>query len=696
MFFDYGKYKGIIVSVALFLILDASVLLINFYTSFQISKDAVAVNLAGRQRMLSQRSMKSLLEIEQTIKNGDDPQVSINELTLVANLFDSTLQAFDIGGDVVGAGDQTNTLEMVSTPIARTSVDETKQIWTPFNAMIRSVLNADQSSLAYSRLLENAIQYGRDNNLKLLTRMNDLTVDLENVATSKATRLRIIQTVGIILAVINFFIIVMHFIRQLRESDEKIEAAQKQTDDILNTVDLGLFLVDDKLKISDKHSEHMKAIFGTDKIAGKGFINFIKQLISSKDLDNVERFFKLLFDPSKKQRLLGDLNPLKKVAVQIKDGRNGFTNKYLKFSFTRVAGKNNINQILTSVADITQQVKLAAELENEKNRNEQQIEMISTLLNTEPSQISLFLSSSSNTYEKINKLLEDPSHTDEKYRHKSNEIFALIHGVKGEAASLSLSVITGLCQDFEEKLKHIQNYGQINGNDFLPLAVILDQLMSYDTTLNEIYSKLHFDNSESDSLATDNSFNWSHLRSLTDEIAARQNKNVELITAGLNEIPMSSDIQSKVNSILIQLIRNAISHGIESPSERLAAHKPALGLIEVSLIKRKNGDLRLMFSDNGRGINRPKLLSAIKEKQTLTKEQVSTLSLNELAKLMFSPNVSQQDTADIDSGQGIGLFSIKKIINELNGKLSMKEIPNQGLKFTFTFPSSISAAAIAA
>jgi nitrate/nitrite-specific signal transduction histidine kinase len=51
----FGKYKEIILAVAFFLVFDMAVLVLNFYISFQISEDALAINLAGRQRMLSQR-----------------------------------------------------------------------------------------------------------------------------------------------------------------------------------------------------------------------------------------------------------------------------------------------------------------------------------------------------------------------------------------------------------------------------------------------------------------------------------------------------------------------------------------------------------------------------------------------------------------------------------------------------------------
>ena len=56
----YGKYRGILISVALFILLDASVMILNFYVSFEISADAIGINLAGRQRMLSQRTAKTL------------------------------------------------------------------------------------------------------------------------------------------------------------------------------------------------------------------------------------------------------------------------------------------------------------------------------------------------------------------------------------------------------------------------------------------------------------------------------------------------------------------------------------------------------------------------------------------------------------------------------------------------------------
>jgi two-component system, chemotaxis family, sensor kinase CheA len=62
--FAFGKYREIIIAVALFLLFDIGVLVLNFYTSFKIDQDTVAINLAGRQRYVSQRIARTLLELD--------------------------------------------------------------------------------------------------------------------------------------------------------------------------------------------------------------------------------------------------------------------------------------------------------------------------------------------------------------------------------------------------------------------------------------------------------------------------------------------------------------------------------------------------------------------------------------------------------------------------------------------------------
>lgn len=134
---DLGKYKGIIVSVALFLLLDASVLLMNFYISFEISEDAVGVNIAGRQRMLSQRTMKSLLDTQVSIAQPERP---ITELRKTAALFDQTLHAFANGGETPGANGKPAQLNKISSDASIAAVSAGQNLWSPYKAYIDSLL----------------------------------------------------------------------------------------------------------------------------------------------------------------------------------------------------------------------------------------------------------------------------------------------------------------------------------------------------------------------------------------------------------------------------------------------------------------------------------------------------------------------------------------------------------------------------
>ena len=89
-----GKYREIVLAVAFFLVFDLAVLVLNFYISFQLSADAVSINLSGRQRMLSQRMTKVLYGLHIDESNGRPTKDGIAELKLASNLFGTTLHGF--------------------------------------------------------------------------------------------------------------------------------------------------------------------------------------------------------------------------------------------------------------------------------------------------------------------------------------------------------------------------------------------------------------------------------------------------------------------------------------------------------------------------------------------------------------------------------------------------------------------------
>ena len=299
--FSTGKYREIIIAVALFLLFDLGVLVINFYTSFQIAEDAVGINLAGRQRMLSQRTAKALLAVDAAKLKGLLDAASVEELRLASKLFDQSLKGFQNGATVPGGDGKPVFLQAAKGQLAADILSKTQTLLTPYQALLAPVLNGNPSDFE----LQMAVDYAKANNLKLLGLMNELTTALEAVASQRANTLRMVQTVGIALALLNFAFILFKFLRRLRTSDAEIESVSEENRQILTSVREGLFLLTPQTQIGSQVSASAHALFGHTLSAGQNFFELLQPLVSSKVLAEANDYVDLLFSPHIKEQQIG-------------------------------------------------------------------------------------------------------------------------------------------------------------------------------------------------------------------------------------------------------------------------------------------------------------------------------------------------------------------------------------------------------
>jgi phosphoserine phosphatase RsbU/P len=225
-----SKYRTILISAALFLAFDLGVLLPNFIVSSSLKRDAVKINLSGRQRMLSQRMTKSLLQVKlfkSTEKGWNNYK---DELALSTKLFDETLSGFEVGKDVTGGDGKPVFVEAVSGTKEKQIIRDAKEIWEPYKEKLKKITNSKDA--LPEAFLEDAIAYASQSNLKLLDLMNQLTTEQQQIADNKASILQIVQTAGLFLALINFFVLLSHSLRKLRDSDAVIEKANAEIYDL--------------------------------------------------------------------------------------------------------------------------------------------------------------------------------------------------------------------------------------------------------------------------------------------------------------------------------------------------------------------------------------------------------------------------------------------------------------------------------
>jgi diguanylate cyclase (GGDEF)-like protein/PAS domain S-box-containing protein len=218
--FRFGKYGGVISSIGAFLVLGVGVMILNLAIANRIQKDSLAINLAGRQRMLSQKKVKELLQIQQRLSQKISIESPRDELRKTVDLFDTTLKAFDEGGTVLDGIGQPVRLEPATSPIAQQILADLKVLWPPYTQKLKPILALDR--LPTSEEMQDAIDYANRNNLKILGLMNGLTFELQSASNDRANMLRLVQISAVLASIFNFVFILVHFIGRLRTQDEEL------------------------------------------------------------------------------------------------------------------------------------------------------------------------------------------------------------------------------------------------------------------------------------------------------------------------------------------------------------------------------------------------------------------------------------------------------------------------------------------
>jgi two-component system chemotaxis sensor kinase CheA len=178
---------------------------------------------------------------------------------------------------------------------------------------------------------------------------------------------------------------------------------------------------------------------------------------------------------------------------------------------------------------------------------------------------------------------------------------------------------------------------------------------------------------------------FARLPRLVRELAMMTNKKIRLDMSGENT-EIDKTVIEQLGDPLTHMIRNSCDHGIESPEERIAVGKPPEGVIHVSADQR-GGRIVIEISDDGRGINREKVMKKAIEKKLIAPDAV--LSNEEIDNLIFLPGFSTADTVSNISGRGVGMDVVRQNIQSLGGRVHIQSRPGQGSSFILTLPLTL-------
>ena len=236
------SYMSMIFAISIFIGLDLAILTLNYAVSLAVDRATEEVNIAGRQRMLSQQLTKAVVLQEMAVRDrymdGKRSQEALvakdvaevgyssqsahiyhdhsQEIRESFALFDSTLNGFIRGGE----GESTLSEDIVLRPLTKAKstdiLNKTNELWLPIASLVSGLLESD--GLNDADKLGSLRKILLENNQKILILMNELTWEIEARSKSETRSLRYFQAFALLLAVINFAIIVNQFFSHLKVS----------------------------------------------------------------------------------------------------------------------------------------------------------------------------------------------------------------------------------------------------------------------------------------------------------------------------------------------------------------------------------------------------------------------------------------------------------------------------------------------
>lgn len=173
---------------------------------------------------------------------------------------------------------------------------------------------------------------------------------------------------------------------------------------------------------------------------------------------------------------------------------------------------------------------------------------------------------------------------------------------------------------------------------------------------------------------------------LVRDLAHKAEKKVSLEIIG-EETEVDKTIIEQISDPLVHLIRNAVDHGLESAEERLAAGKPETGRVTLEA-KHSAGEVWIVIEDDGRGLDREKIIKKGIERGLITSED-REMKDEEVWKMIFEPGFSTAEQISSISGRGVGMDVVKRNIEKLRGKVDVRSRPGTGTMFAVRIPLTL-------
>ena len=345
-------------------------------------------------------------------------------------------------------------------------------------------------------------------------------------------------------------------------------------------------------------------------------------------------------------------------------------------------------------------------------------------MHVDATRLETFLGEAREKAGQLRAIIKLPAREPQAFREKLVLILELIRGIHARAERLPLPSVGERAQRFEEALGKLRDKQTLSGNDFLPLAVKLDDLLSHLAIQGEVVARLRewrlqngiaegspIDATQRSATATGTTIRQPHLAkagiattasqpAATTQKAARlsdlsqeslqemaqfladmYSKRVSLVCVGLEDVP--TNYRRTIEKILGQLIHNAVRHGVETPADRAVQDKPETGTVAVQFARVGADGYQLSVQDDGRGLDHERIRAEAVRQGVFTADVAAKIDSRKLASLIFRPGFT---TVGEGNARGIGMDVVRDLVTKAGGRVGIATKPGEYTRFRITLP----------
>ncbi len=180
---------------------------------------------------------------------------------------------------------------------------------------------------------------------------------------------------------------------------------------------------------------------------------------------------------------------------------------------------------------------------------------------------------------------------------------------------------------------------------------------------------------------------WQKLPRIVRDLSEDLKKPIDLVMHGA-DTELDRQVIELIKDPLTHMVRNAAGHGIEIPSERLAAGKPERGTVKLSA-SQEGGHILIEIADDGRGLDLERIRAKAIAADLASEAEVAKLTDAQVQRFIFASGLSTADSVTSLSGRGIGMDVVRSNIDKIGGSIDVSSAPGRGTTFTIKIPLTL-------